>query len=236
MSAVSGALAPSPVLVPPLESRNAGSANSTTGVGTKSEGSIAVIDPLPAYRRGLSLTLVSAGFNVDECCVEDAGEKFDLVIMTLGSEREWKSAAALCARGPRLLALLVESGAACYARALAYGLSGAIDRDASLSEVTLTVRAVFAGKVVLPPAVASEMAASFVRHDCDRPGTQALLSESEVDWLRRMAQGLTISQLARRSNYSERQMHRLVAKMYGRLGAANRAEALVLAARLGILA
>jgi hypothetical protein len=55
------------------------------------------------------------------------------------------------------------------------------------------------------------------------------------DALRASLPDQKIAKPARSARYSERQMHRLIADLYKRIGATNRQEALVLAARRGIL-
>ena len=56
-----------------------------------------------------------------------------------------------------------------------------------------------------------------------------------MDWLRALAAGATVHQLAERIGYSEREMYRLLRAVYDRLGVPNRTQALVWATRQGIL-
>lgn len=59
--------------------------------------------------------------------------------------------------------------------------------------------------------------------------------ERELGWLRLVADGVTVAELARRSAYSEREMYRLLGATYRRLGASTRTEALIAAQRAGLL-
>ena len=61
------------------------------------------------------------------------------------------------------------------------------------------------------------------------------LSRVEADWLRALGRGTTVTALAGRSSYSEREVYRRLGALYRKLGARNRAEALVAAARFGLL-
>lgn len=62
------------------------------------------------------------------------------------------------------------------------------------------------------------------------------VSPREVMWLRALADGVTVGSLARSSGYSQREMYRLLAALYARLGADNRTDALLRADRAGLLA
>lgn len=62
------------------------------------------------------------------------------------------------------------------------------------------------------------------------------LTPREVAWLRSLADGTTVAGLARSAGYSPREMYRLLAALYTRLGTTNRTEALLRADRYGLLA
>jgi DNA-binding NarL/FixJ family response regulator len=57
----------------------------------------------------------------------------------------------------------------------------------------------------------------------------------EAGWLRALAAGSTVADLASAHAYSEREMYRLLADVYDRLGVGGRIPALMLAARYGLL-
>lgn len=61
------------------------------------------------------------------------------------------------------------------------------------------------------------------------------LHEDEVAWLRRMAAGATVAEIADDVGYSERAMFRSLKSLYLRLGVRNRTEALLWASRRGLL-
>src|SRR5439155_16605668 len=116
-----------------------------------------------------------------------------------------------------------------YRRALRLGLAGMVPREAPPEQIVAVVAAALAGTTLLPCSIA--------RHLADRCGVEEPLpiSDNEAGWLRAMADGTTIATMAEAARYSERQMHRLIANLYKRIGAANRQQALVFAARCGIL-
>ena len=65
--------------------------------------------------------------------------------------------------------------------------------------------------------------------------TQGGFSPLERRWLRSLAEGATVGEVAAAEGYSQRHMRRLLANLYRRLGATGRVPALVAAARLGFL-
>ncbi|HEY0687733.1 MAG TPA: hypothetical protein VGD71_01725, partial [Kribbella sp.] len=61
------------------------------------------------------------------------------------------------------------------------------------------------------------------------------VSENQVRWLRELASGATVAHLANEEGYSEREMYRLLKKLYDRFGVATRTEALIRANAYGWL-
>lgn len=61
------------------------------------------------------------------------------------------------------------------------------------------------------------------------------LTEREVDWLSLLRAGATVNQIAAKTDYSERNVYRLLAATYRRLGVSNRGEAIDVATELGYL-
>ena len=61
------------------------------------------------------------------------------------------------------------------------------------------------------------------------------ISPWEVHWLQMLANGATVADVARDASYSEREMFRLLNRLYRAMGARNRVEAIVMAARAGLL-
>jgi len=65
--------------------------------------------------------------------------------------------------------------------------------------------------------------------------TRPAVTPREAAWLRDLADGATVGGLARSAGYSQREMYRLLANLYTRLGASTRTEALLRADRCGLL-
>jgi two-component system response regulator DesR len=195
------------------------------------ETTVALVEPLPAYRRGLAAAFAEVGFDVQEFSTYDlAARDADIVVFTIDSEEAWAGLAAFV-EVPRaaVVALLGDATVTGYRRALRLGLMGTVPREAPIEQIVAVVCAALAGTTLLPCPIARQLA--------ERGGVEQPLpiSESEATWLRAMAEGATIATLAQAARYSERQMHRLISNLYKRIGAANRQQALVFAARYGIL-
>jgi DNA-binding NarL/FixJ family response regulator len=121
---------------------------------------------------------------------------------------------------------------AAYVRALKSGAVAAISRDASPAALCAVLDAAADGKSVIPTDALraltrpeGEAAAS-----ADRPP-----SADELSWLRQLARGDTVADVAGRSGYSERMMFRLLRDLYARLGKRNRTAALIHAQEQGWL-
>ena len=193
--------------------------------------SVAIVERLPAYRRGLAAAFAESGFAVEEHAVFDESVKrADAVAFTVDREEAWAQLAMLVeAPTPAVVALLEDPGVSSYRRALRLGLAGTVPREAEAEQIVSAVCAALAGTTLLPCLIARQLA--------DRAVAEVPLpiSESEARWLQAMAEGMTIASMAKAARYSERQMHRLISNLYKRIGAANRQQALVFAARWGIL-
>jgi DNA-binding NarL/FixJ family response regulator len=53
------------------------------------------------------------------------------------------------------------------------------------------------------------------------------ITADEIGWLRRLADGVTVADLAKQVGYSERMMFRLLASVYARLGVDNHTKATI---------
>jgi DNA-binding NarL/FixJ family response regulator len=65
--------------------------------------------------------------------------------------------------------------------------------------------------------------------------TDPAITTDQMAWLRHLASGMTVAELARVAGYSERAMFRLLQSLYRQLGARTRIEAIVRAQEQGWL-
>jgi DNA-binding NarL/FixJ family response regulator len=193
---------------------------------------VAVLDPLPLFQRGVVDVLTSddvlAEAPVDiQRWVAQGGQQ--VTVLTLASPADWSLLEELSAETP-VIAVLEENTDALAIKALRLGAESVVARSATASVIRRAVEAVLAGEVILSRSVTRSLISSFPR-ERHRPD----LTEEQVQWLRELASGVTIAQLANQAGYSERAMYRLLNNLYERLGVTNRTEALIKANSYGWL-
>ncbi len=206
--------------------------------GASGTATVALARLLPVYELGLAQGLSAVG--LDPVVLSDdaevapflraAGGRRGLVLPADQYEVLLPPSTRV-AHGVGVIVLLPDGVVERYAEALRAGATGAVAVDASLDEVVDVVVAALHGQTLMPLAVARALARS-------ARGAKAhvrRLRAEEVGWLRGLADSLTVSSLARSTGYSEREMYRLLAALYRRMGAASRTEALLLAQQWGVL-
>ena len=195
---------------------------------------VLLVGLLPVYRHGLEAGLQHAGLSC--VAVPDASA---LAVLD-GTTRLGRVAVVRVDQAPTTLPLLrgpvprhavlvvEEADAQAYADALRMGATGVVSTAMELEDAVAVIRCAALGQTLMPASVARSLC---------RPlsGPAPSLTGSERGWLRGLADGGTVSGLARMSGYSEREMYRLLSAVYARLGAASRTEALLLAERWGLL-
>lgn len=202
---------------------------------------IAVWDPLPAYRRGISAILDNAGFRVEELeepsdftawSVEEEKHVALVTIEAGKSAHGWRVIAQLrqLESEPIVLALLSDSTVDLYVSAIAAGATSAVARDASPELIRQVFVEAVEGRALLPSFVITALVTQLrpVQAE-DRP------SDRDIEWLGALSKGTPVAELARSAGYSERAMYRLLNDLYARIGARNRTEAIVKALQNGWL-
>lgn len=197
---------------------------------------IAVSDPLPVFRRGLMAMLSEAG--LDSEAAEDImawlrNKQRRVILLTLTSPEDWALLARV--RDSRadviVVAVLDDATIESHARALTEGAVSAVPRDAPPEFLREVVEAAVRGTSLVPTQVIRVLASrqmapsSAVEH----------ASPQEVEWLRQLAGGATVVQIAERAGYSERAMFRLLRDLYRKMSVKNRVEAIMQARDRGWL-
>jgi DNA-binding NarL/FixJ family response regulator len=198
---------------------------------------IAVLDPLPMFRRGIMAMLGAAALEFDapdDILAVANEEPRRVVLLTLQSAEDWELLSRLRERRPEVLVVAVLQDVATpnYLRAILSGASAVMPRDAHPDLVRRVFEDAIGGSSLLPIEVVHALSSSATRPDEDqavRPTPQELL------WLRQLADGTTVGTLAHEAGYSERAMFRLLRQLYRKIGARNRTEALVLSSQRGWL-
>jgi DNA-binding NarL/FixJ family response regulator len=197
---------------------------------------IAIVDPLPMFGRGVAATLGEAGFDADlpaDLMAWLQPAETSIVLLTLATLDDWRLLERASQTRPDVLvvAVLEDTSPDIAARAIAVGAVGVVRRDAGPALVHDLVRSLLTGLSPVPVTVLRTLATASVADS----GRVQDPSADEVEWLRRLATGSTVAELARQTGYSERMMFRLLRALYGKLHVANRTEAIMHAHDRGLL-
>ena len=196
---------------------------------------VAVSDPASAYRRGLASAFVAAGYavrDVEEIGVRAVLEGIDALLLTIRSASDWQVLRDIGTVNPgvKLVALLVDATPDRHAEALRNGVHGVAAWEATPETILAVVSAALEGRTLLPTSVAQAISASGpALYDPE------WITEDEVGWLKLLASGVTVHQLAEKVGYSERALYRMLHGLYGRMRVSNRTEAILQASRWGLL-
>ncbi|MEU5554038.1 DNA-binding response regulator [Micromonospora sp. NPDC047793] len=199
-------------------------------------GHVAVIDPLPMYQQGVAATLSALGHVVETPADPLTWIRHSpcaVVLLTLISQTDWELLGRLrdADARPPVIALIEEEFAALGVRAVRAGAQSILPRQATQAALQRTVEATLDGQAVLPAEVAAALALGAELLGPGRPTP----SKRQLEWLRQLAAGSTVAQLAQRTGYSERAMFRLLQALYQEMDVRTRIEAIILARDLGWL-
>jgi DNA-binding NarL/FixJ family response regulator len=197
---------------------------------------IAVLDPLPVFRQGLMAVLGDSSFEVrspDDLLTWIREERRPFVLITLLSSDDWTLLARLRETRPdtTVIAVLADASLHSHVHAILSGAVAAVSRDALPETLRKVFEAAVAGESLLPVEVVRALTGSQPMQEKD----ESTPSTEEIGWLRELAFGTTVAQLADQAGYSERAMFRLLRALYRRVGARNRTEALMRAQERGWL-
>jgi DNA-binding NarL/FixJ family response regulator len=188
---------------------------------------IAVVGTVPAFRRGLAGALADRGVVVAEVRESEAVPAGCGVVLVTVRGPEELPRLVPAARDAAVVAVLPDRSPASHREALRLGAAAVVAEDESVEEIVEVALAASEGRARLPIELARMFAAASV--------APTPVSTEERVWLRALAHGAKVGELAQESCYSERELYRRLGRLYRRLGAETRAEALVRAAKAGIL-
>lgn len=153
-----------------------------------------------------------------------------LVLLTMMSDGDWDLLGQLCSgtTSPLVIAVLDNESSALGARALRAGARSVLPRSVAAVTLRRTVEATIDGQSVMP----ADMVAVFAE---PHTVSERAPSVNQLSWLRQLANGATVAQLADRAGYSERAMFRLLRSLYQQLGVRTRLQAIMRAQEAGWL-
>jgi DNA-binding NarL/FixJ family response regulator len=118
--------------------------------------------------------------------------------------------------------------------ALEAGVNGFVLKTADMEEIIAAVQAVYEGRSVLDPQILPKLMHAVAASHTPRPVYEPL-SERELEVLQAAARGLTNKAIGLLLNISDRTVQGHLRRIFEKLNAANRTEAVVIAAQLGLL-
>lgn len=174
--------------------------------------------------------LLAAGVDVDVALVDldlPDGHGADLV-------RDLRR----CAPGALVLVLTASRDRREHGRAVAAGASGVVHKSVSLRALVESIRLMHAGEILIPPSEAAALVAeATVAQEEERFTQEALrtLTFREREILQALAEGLDNLAIAERLGISERTVRNHVVALLDKLGVESRLQAVVVAARHGVV-
>lgn len=194
---------------------------------------VGVFKAPPVYVVGLKRVLSSRGFALE--AVTDPlswvrRNRGAAVLVAVQDSRDLDVVIELKAEQPDsvVVTLIDKVDVDSFQSSLSAGAVGSIARDADATTVVLAFDAAMANNIVIPAHIARALAEN-------RSSPHLGLDRSELGWLRGLATGETVAELSGRVGYSEREMYRRLRRLYTRMGASGRTDALLRATRQGWL-
>ena len=214
---------------------------SVTGSGTDTEVRVLVVDDHELIRQGLvgafsrepDMTVVGDAADVTQALKAYEQERPDVVVTDLqlpdGTGLDIIRAIRRESQQAGLVVVTMHSGDEQIFAAMQAGASGFVGKDAPATEVVKAAR----HAAISPRAFICAGLAQAMTRRASAESTK--LTEREHDVLLLLAEGLGAAQIGKQLYLSESTAKSHIARIYQKLGAANRAQALVTAMRIGLL-
>lgn len=118
--------------------------------------------------------------------------------------------------------------------ALEAGVNGYVLKTSDAEDIVAAVQTVFEGRSVLDPSLVGQVMRALSSPKAERVQGEEL-TEREIEVLREVAQGFTNKAIGMRLGISDRTVQGHLRKIFEKMAAANRTEAVVKASQLGLL-
>ncbi len=196
---------------------------------------VGILNAPPVYVTGLADALRSSDYDIESVTDVESwlnGNSGQILLLMVSKPEDLDLVVDLREGSPdaAVVTLLDPVTADRVAASLRAGATGSVGLFSSSAEVVLAIEAANDKKVVIPTGMARSMMKSSLSNIDLR-----MLSEIDAEYLRALAHGEKVASLASRFNYSEREMYRRLRRLYNRMSVSGRTEALLLAARWGVI-
>lgn len=225
-----------------------GSDRAESGDVLVEETRVLLVDDHASFREGVAAALEREG---GYAVVGQAGSlaearktlhSVDVAILDLGLPDGYggELIRELRAASPRAQALVLSASQdrAEIARAVEAGAAGVLHKSAGMDDIVDTVRRLRAGETLMPLEEVVELlrfASSRKEQEREAQQALALLTDREKEVLSLLAEGLDANEIAKQLSISAKTERNHVARILAKLGVHSRLQALVLAARYGLV-
>lgn len=213
--------------------------NLRQGNGDHGRPRLLIVDDHPSYAEGVGtlltkladLEVVSVAHDAPTAMAEVEAHRPDLVLMDIrlpersGIEVTQKIRAQF--PDVKVVILTASDEASDVQEAMRAGASGYLLKQSDAGQLAAAIEAVYAGETVVESSVMRALVDPI-------PGTD-VLDEGEINLLKLLAKGLELSRVARETCVSESTVKRQIAQVQRKLGVDNRIQAVVAAAKRGLL-
>ena len=196
-------------------------------------------------RAGLASLLTADGmfqvvgtFSIDDALTRFEDLRLDVVLLDLESPADESMSAAIESAGvPVSSALVVLTGNSenIPAGVLGSGARAIVPRDATPEEIVAAIQAAAAGLVALHPDVFDSMLSRSRLGQPELAPPGQILTPREIEVLRMIAEGLGNKEIAFKLKISDHTVKFHTSSIFAKLGASNRAEAVTLGIRQGLI-
>jgi DNA-binding NarL/FixJ family response regulator len=195
---------------------------------------VTVIRTSPVVQRGISAELADTEFDavdVDECDLAGWAADGGMVVVGVRSNDDLGLLIDLREGSPEaiVVALVDDAGGDLVRGALRAGANSSVPIESDPRAIVLALRAAEGDMSLMPAGLRGLLV------DSAPTANGGPLTDDEVGWLRELAGGSTVAQLAHRAGYSQREMFRLLGACYKKLGTETRIAALMRAAKRGLI-
>jgi DNA-binding NarL/FixJ family response regulator len=202
---------------------------------------VAIVDDHPIVTDGVvanlaasaEIEIVATGVSASDAVSISTAHSPDVLILDLelGGKSGLDAIPGVKAASPRTRIVIFSAYAGEERVAIAFerGADSYVLKGTSSDELVAVVRAVAAGGTLIPPEIAAQLARAVRQPRRDR------LTEREREILALLAEGLANRAIGERLGITERTVKFHVAEILARLGASNRAQAVVIAKARGIV-
>jgi NarL family two-component system response regulator YdfI len=163
----------------------------------------------------------------------------DVVLLDLGSPADEAMSIVLeaCAEpvGSILVLLADDVEKFLAADALRSGVRAILPRDAKPEEIFAAIQASVAGLVVIHPDALDSLLSADAEKQSQLDSSDQILTPREIEVLRMIAEGLGNKEIASKLGISDHTVKFHISSTFAKLGASNRAEAVTLGIRLGLI-